>query len=45
VIGVGHRHVLDAGVVDALRAATHGGWALGEARFKRQIAEAPGRHA
>jgi hypothetical protein len=25
---------------DALRAATNGGWALGDARFKRQIAKA-----
>jgi len=37
------RAPLDADFVDALRAATKGGWALGEARFKRQIAEAPGR--
>jgi putative transposase len=28
---------------DALRAATNGGWALGDDRFKRQIAEALGR--
>ena len=28
---------------DGLRAATNGGWALGDARFKRQIAEALGR--
>jgi len=26
-----------------LRAATQGGWALGDARFKRQIAKALGR--
>lgn len=31
---------LDAGFVDALRAATNGGWALGSARFKQQIAKA-----
>ncbi len=29
--------------VDALRAATNGGWALGDARFKEQIATALGR--
>jgi len=33
----------DAEFVDALRAATNGGWALGEARFKRQIAKTLGR--
>jgi putative transposase len=37
------RAALDADFVDALRAATNGGWALGEARFKRQIAKALGR--
>ncbi len=37
------RAALDAGFVDGLRAATNGGWALGDARFKRQIAEALGR--
>jgi hypothetical protein len=30
----------DADFADALRAATNGGWALGDARFKRQIAKA-----
>jgi hypothetical protein len=30
----------DADFADALRAATNGGWAHGDARFKRQIAEA-----
>jgi putative transposase len=34
------RAALDAGFVDALRAATNGGWALGKARFKQQIAKA-----
>jgi putative transposase len=34
---------LDAGFVDALRAATNGGWALGNDRFKRQIAKTLGR--
>jgi REP-associated tyrosine transposase len=29
--------------VDSLRAATNGGWALGDARFKRQIVKALGR--
>jgi putative transposase len=37
------RSALDARFVDDLRAATNGGWALGGARFKRQIAEALGR--
>jgi putative transposase len=37
------RAALDDGVVDALRAATNGGWALGDARFKRQITKALGR--
>ena len=30
----------DADFADAQRAATNGGWALGDARFKRQIAKA-----
>ncbi len=34
---------LNAGFVDALRAATNGGWALGSERFKQQIARALGR--
>jgi REP-associated tyrosine transposase len=37
------RAPLDAGFVDALRAATNGGWALGNDRFRRQIAKALGR--
>jgi len=34
------RAALDAGFVDALRAATNGGWALGNDRFKLRIAKA-----
>jgi putative transposase len=34
------RSSLDVGFVDALRAATNGGWALGNERFKLQIARA-----
>jgi putative transposase len=37
------RPALDDGFVDALRAATNGGWALGDARFKRRVAKASGR--
>jgi putative transposase len=37
------RAALEPGFVDALRAATNGGWALGDARFKREIADALGR--
>ncbi len=37
------RSPLDAAFIDALRAATNGGWALGNDRFKRQIAKALGR--
>jgi hypothetical protein len=37
------RAALDPGFVDGLRAATNGGWALGDERFKRQIANALGR--
>lgn len=33
----------DISFIDALRAATNGGWALGDARFQRQIAKALGR--
>jgi putative transposase len=33
----------DPGFVEDLRAATNGGWALGDAGFKRRIAEAAGR--
>jgi putative transposase len=39
------RGALDNGFVDALRAATNGGWALGDAGFAQQIAEAVGRRA
>jgi putative transposase len=39
------RPALDPGFVDALRAATNGGWALGDAPFKRRIAKAAGRRA
>jgi len=34
---------LDPDFIDSLRAATNGGWALGNDRFKRQIAKAMGR--
>ena len=37
------RTALDEAFVEDLRAATQGGWALGDMRFKRQIAEALGR--
>jgi putative transposase len=37
------RTALDDGFVEDLRAATNGGWALGDARFKLQTAEALGR--
>jgi putative transposase len=33
----------DVDFVDGLRAATNGGWALGDARFQQQIAKALGR--
>jgi len=36
---------LDPGFVEALRAATNGGWALGSERFRKQIAKAAGRRA
>jgi putative transposase len=39
------RGALDGEFVAALRAATNGGWALGDARFARQIADAVGRRA
>ena len=39
------RAKLDEAVVDALRDATNGGWALGDARFQRQIAKAAKRRA
>jgi putative transposase len=31
------RTALDAGLIDELRAATNGGWVLGDERFKRHI--------
>ena len=37
------RAALDQDFVQDLRAATNGGWALGDARFKQQIAQALGR--
>jgi putative transposase len=37
------RAALDGAFVDDLRAATNGGWALGDARFKRRIAKTLGR--
>jgi putative transposase len=39
------RQPLDAEFLDGLRAATNGGWAFGEDRFKREIALAAGRRA
>jgi putative transposase len=33
------RTALDAGLIDELRAATNGGWVLGDERFKRHIAK------
>jgi putative transposase len=37
------RSALDDDFIDGLRAATNGGWALGSARFKREIAKTLGR--
>ena len=37
------RAALDAAFLDDLRAATNGGWALGDERFKRGLAKALGR--
>jgi putative transposase len=37
------RGKLDEGFVDELRAATNGGWVLGDERFKRRIAKETGR--
>jgi putative transposase len=37
------RDKLDPAFVDALRAATNGGWALGGERFRKEIEEAAGR--
>jgi len=37
------RAALDDDFLDALRTATNGGWALGDARFQRQVADALGR--
>ncbi len=39
------RENLEAEFLDRLREATNGGWALGDDRFKRQIAKAAGRRA
>jgi len=39
------RKTLDDEFVEALRAATNGGWALGDARFQRQVAKAAKRRA
>jgi putative transposase len=39
------RSALDKAFIEALREATNGGWALGDARFKRRIAKAAGRRA
>ncbi|MDZ4738567.1 MAG: transposase, partial [Alphaproteobacteria bacterium] len=39
------RNKLDEDFIDALRSATNGGWALGDDRFKRQIAKAAKRRA
>jgi putative transposase len=39
------REPLDKDFVEALRAATNGGWALGSERFRNEIAEAAGRRA
>lgn len=39
------RSKLEGEFVEALRAATNGGWALGGARFQRRIAKAAGRRA
>jgi putative transposase len=35
----------DAAFLDRLRAATNGGWAVGDERFKRNLASAVGRRA
>ena len=37
------RSKLDEGFIDELRAATNGGWALGDSRFRREIAKAAKR--
>ena len=37
------RAALDDEFLDGLRTATNGGWALGDARFERQVADALGR--
>ncbi|EFK95161.1 predicted transposase [sediment metagenome] len=39
------RHQLDPGVVDSIRQATNGNFALGDARFAADIAAAVGRRA
>jgi putative transposase len=39
------REKLERDFIEALRAATNGGWAMGDARFQRQIAKAAKRRA
>lgn len=39
------RNKLDVSLIDDLRAATNGGWAFGDTRFREEIAEAAGRRA
>ncbi len=39
------RQALDGDLIDELRHATNGGWALGSERFRRRIAKAAGRRA
>jgi putative transposase len=39
------RTALDGDVVDAVRSATQGGWALGDAQFAQKVARASGRRA
>ncbi|HLI22170.1 MAG TPA: transposase [Stellaceae bacterium] len=39
------RAALDEAFLDAMRAATNGGWAMGGERFKRKVAKAAGRRA
>ncbi len=39
------RGALPTAFIEALRAATNGGWALGDERFKREIAKMAGRRA
>jgi len=39
------RDKLEAAFLDGLPAATNGGWALGDERFKRHVAKSAGRRA